>query len=186
MAIFHNGKEIQNLYHNGKQVESVYHNGIKIYSSLLPVGTSVFNDTYFVIDNDNASGSVGNRYYNERMSGNVYKVITLKYPLSECKNGVEINFSRIIALYHAGSSDVGWVDNTGVNDGAGVNDGDLSIKIPKSSSKVSYYFNTSGSGESNQGNITISINGRQLTMTHLSPNNGIANFYPIISSITAY
>ena len=143
------------------------------------MGTSVFNDTNFVIDKDNVSGSVGNTYEIESMRGNVYKVITLKYPLSKYKSGVEINLNRRVAWYETGEL-ASWTYLHMVNNG------NLFIKIPKSSSKVSYYFDISGSGESYQGNITISINGQQLTMTHLDPNNDVGNFYPIISSITAY
>ena len=182
MAIYHNGNKIISLYHNGVKVQSVYHNGIKIYSSFLPVGTSVFNDTNFVIDKDNVSGSVGSGYSDGSMSGNVYSVITLEYPLSKYKNGVEINLNRNVAFYTTDlAGGLGsWLSLT-------VNNGNLSIKIPKSSSEVSYYFDINGDdGQTFQGNITISINGQKLTMTRLSENNGFDYFYPIISSITAY
>ena len=179
MAIYHNGNKIISLYHNGVKVQSIYHNGIKIYSSFLPVGTSVFNDTNFVIDKNNDSGSVGKTYHSST-SGNVYNSITLKYPLSKYKNGIEINLNKSIADYETMWSwtHVGWVNNS-----------DLSIKIPKSSSEVSYYLYTSaGDPLSCLGNITISINGQKLTMTHLwyTANDASEQLYPVISSITAY
>lgn len=178
MAIYHNGNKIISLYHKGKKIDSVYHNGIKIYSSLLPVGTSVFNDTNFVIDKDNVSGSVGGMYPYNSMSGDVYKAITLEYPLSKYKNGVEIKFNRSVAAYETGD-DAGWYNLY-------PNNGNLSIKIPKSSSEVSYYLDIDNGENEDQGSITISINGQKLTMTNLAPKNELLIYYPIIASITAY
>lgn len=179
MAIYHNGSKIISLYRKGKKIESVYHNGIKIYSSLLPVGTSAFNDTNFVIDKNNDSGSVGKTYHSNT-SGNVYNAITLKYPLSKYKNGIEINFNESIASFETMWD---W-DHLGF-----LNNSDLSIEIPKSSSEVSYYlYASAGVNLSCQGNITISINGQKLTMTHIwdTDNDSSEQLYPVISSITAY
>ena len=89
MAIFHNGKEIQDLYRNGKQVESVYHNGKKIYQRYLPSnsvlwkGNTAFSPENEYVDGGGALVTTSNP-------------IKLSVKLSNIKNGLIFNFSGTV------------------------------------------------------------------------------------------
>ena len=108
MAIFRNGKEIQNLYHNGKQVESVYHNGKKIYQWYLPSNSVLWKgNTAFSPNNE---GYVGGGALVTTSNP-----IELSGKLSNIKNGLIFNFG-------------GCVDTNG---GLWENQPDTSTKIPK-------------------------------------------------------
>lgn len=109
MAIYHNGKELQNLYHNGKQVESVYHNGKKIYKWYLPSNSVLWEgNTAFSPDYENVSG--GGALVTTSNS------IELSGKLSNIKNGLIFNFGGNVLC------------NTG---DAWNNQPDTSTKIPK-------------------------------------------------------
>lgn len=100
MAIFHNGKDIQNLYHNGVKVQSVYHNGIKIYSSGLPIGTILWSGpkAFFAADPYGGSNdSINNHFLTN-------KEITLSNAISKCQNGIVVNFSKAIGISSGGTN----------------------------------------------------------------------------------
>ena len=97
MAIFHNGKELQNLYHNGVKVQSVYHNGIKIYSSGLPIGTILWSGSK-AFSNSNDDIFDGSDFFNNNFLVN--KEITLSNAISKCQNGIVVNFSKAALIYY--------------------------------------------------------------------------------------
>lgn len=100
MAIFHNGKQIQNLYHNGKQINTLYHNGKLIYRYFLPSGTDMFITPTVV---------TGSRYYyadvvipmNGGDGGYLHMftntTIELYHPIQQAKNGIIITFKNYAA-----------------------------------------------------------------------------------------
>ncbi len=125
MAIFHNGKEIQNLYHNGVKVQSVYHNGIKIYSSGLPIGTILWSGSKAFTNQDYSTDGYDDEtafFYNNFL---LNKKITLSNAISKCQNGIVVNFSKGAGIYFTG--------------GRFYNNYSGHIKLPKSFSKGKIY-----------------------------------------------
>ena len=171
MAIYHKGKEIQNLYHNGVKVQSVYRNGIKIYSSSLPIGTVLWSGS--------KAFSIQNLFYysNDFFNNNflVNKKITLSNAINKCKNGIVVNFSKAVIVDPYG----GFFDKSYSGH----------IHLPKSFSNGQIYAKSGITVrliKSNDSTVYFNSTDRGNNSTYTGLQSDVYPAYLCIDSITAY
>ena len=176
MAIYHNGNKIISLYHKGKKIESVYHNGIKIYSSSLPIGTILWYGRKAFTNADYGSDAIGDEFTFFYDNFLLNKKITLSNAISECQNGIVVNFSKLACIQYGVSKFYNtWIGN---------------IRVPKSFSNKPIYTD-GGTGEtvslikSNDSTVYFHSTNDGDNSTNLGYKGG-GDEYLYIDSITAY
>lgn len=144
MAIYHNGKQIDDLFHNGKKIDKIFHDGKCIYASKLASGTVLWTGS--------TNGS--------------NPQVTLNYPLSRVRNGI------IIYVDSLGSSNSGYFGSWGYS--AYADTLSSNGKVPLSQlSTTSYYNAVPIVPDSGRATIVDDVDGTE-TATASAENNQFA------------